>query len=132
MESGVALAAEAGMAAAAAKARALGDLFIAALDLIGDPEVRLESPRSDVVPAPGSGGRGGHVTFHHPAGYALVQAMIAEGVVGDYREPGGARFGFSPLPLAYGDVVAAGRVLERVLGERLWDRERFRARATVT
>ncbi len=127
LECGVAIAAEAGIAPAAAKARALGDLFIDCLDLIGDPDVRLESPRAGDAVA-----RGGHVTFAHPDAYAVVQAMIARGVVGDYREPCGARFGFSPLTLGFGEVVQAGQVLAEVLGGRLWDDEALRARRAVT
>jgi len=127
LECGVAIAAEAGIATAAAKARALGDLFIDCLDVIGDPDVRIESPRAgdDVA-------RGGHVTFAHPEAYAVVQAMIARGVVGDYREPNGARFGFSPLTLGFGEVIQAGRALSDVLGGRLWDNDAYQARRAVT
>lgn len=127
LECGVSIAAEAGIAPAAAKAQALGDLFIDCLDAIGDPDVQIESPRAgDAV------SRGGHVTFSHPEAYAVVQAMIARGVVGDYREPNGARFGFSPLTLGFGEVVRAGRALADVLGGRLWDEDAHRARRAVT
>jgi kynureninase len=52
--------------------------------------------------------------------------------VGDYRDPAGARFGFSPLTLSFTEVVAAARVLERVLAGRLWDNDAYRARGAVT
>jgi kynureninase len=132
LEEGVKLAAEAGQAAAAAKARALGDLFIACLDLIGDPELVLESPRAGDVATVERAGRGGHVLFRHPEAYAIVQALIARGVVGDYREPMGARFGFSPLTLSHGQVVEAGRVLGEVLRTRAFDRDAYRVRGAVT
>jgi kynureninase len=123
LEEGVRIAAEAGQAALAAKARALGDLFIEGVDAIGDPDIGLDSPRE---------GRGGHVLLRHAQAYALVQALIARGVVGDYREPGGARFGFSPLTLSFREVAAAVRILADVLGERTWDQARFRTRKAVT
>ncbi|MFQ3666553.1 MAG: aminotransferase class V-fold PLP-dependent enzyme, partial [Sphingomonadaceae bacterium] len=123
LEEGVQLVAEAGAARCAAKARALGDLFIACLDAIGDPDVQLLSPRT---------GRGGHVTFAHPQAFALVQALIARGVVGDFRAPDGARFGFSPLGLRFGDVVQAAAILAQVLGNQDWREPQFHIRPAVT
>jgi kynureninase len=106
LEEGVALVAEAGPARLAAKARALGDLFIACLDALGCPDIRLVSPRA---------GRGGHVTFAHPHAWPLVRALDANGVTGDFRAPDGARFGFAPLGLSFVDVVHAAEILEEVL-----------------
>lgn len=123
LEEGVRLVAEAGAGRCATKARALGDLFIRCLDAIDDPAVRLLSPREQ---------RGGHVTFRHPHAFPLVQAMIAEGVVGDFRAPDGARFGFAPLGLGFADVVEAGRKLAHVLAGRRWDRPEHAQRSTVT
>jgi kynureninase len=123
LEEGVKLVAEAGQVRCAAKARALGDLFLACVEGIRDPELEVESPRE---------GRGGHVLLRHPQAYALVQALIARGVVGDFREPGGARFGFAPLGLRFAEVVAAARVLAEVLQRRLWDRPEYRQRGRVT
>ena len=76
--------------------------------------------------------RGLHVSFAHPEGYAIVQALIARGVVGDFRDPDILRFGFSPLFLGHVDVVDAVEVLRDVLEARAWDRPEFRARAAVT
>ena len=59
-------------------------------------------------------------------------ALIAEGVIGDFRAPDIMRFGFTPLYLDEADVVAAAKVLERVIAERLWDNPKFRTRARVT
>jgi kynureninase len=132
LEEGVRIAAEAGADAAAAKARALGDLFIACVDAIADPDIEVESPRAGDAVTPERAGRGGHVLLRHPHAFELVQALIACGVVGDYREPGGARFGFSPLTLSFGEVVAAARVLGSVLAGRSWDQAAYRARGAVT
>ena len=68
----------------------------------------------------------------HPQGYAVMQALIARGVVGDFREPDVMRFGFAPLYIRHVDVVRAVRTLELVLAGRVWDAERYRARAAVT
>lgn len=106
LEEGVALVAEAGPARLAAKARALGDLFIACLDTLALPGIRLVSPRA---------GRGGHVSITHPEAWPLVRALEAAGVTGDFRAPDGARFGFAPLGLAFVDVVQAAGILARVV-----------------
>lgn len=76
--------------------------------------------------------RGLHVSFVHPEGYALVQAMIARGVIGDFREPDIARFGFSPLYLSHAEVWDAVEILREVLETRAFEAPEFRARATVT
>jgi len=76
--------------------------------------------------------RGLHVSFAHPDGYALVQAMIARGVVGDFREPDIARFGFSPLYLSHTDVWDAVEILREVLETKAFEAPEFRIRTTVT
>ncbi|WP_448580026.1 kynureninase [Thermaurantiacus sp.] len=123
LEEGVRLVAEAGAPRCARKARALSDLFIRCLDAVADPDIRLLSPRDR---------RGGHVTFAHPHAFPLVRAMAAAGVVGDFRSPDGARFGFAPLSLSFAEVVEAGRRLWRVVGERRWDRPEYREPRRVT
>ncbi|MDO8297870.1 MAG: aminotransferase class V-fold PLP-dependent enzyme [Caulobacter sp.] len=121
LEGGVDLALEAGAAAAAAKARALGDLFI---DRVGDALI-LESPAD-------SARRGGHVAFHHPDAFAIVQCLISRGVIGDYREPGTMRFGLSPLPLSFAEVARAADLLVEVVRSRAYDDPAFRQRSKVT
>lgn len=76
--------------------------------------------------------RGSHVSFRHPEGYAVVQALIARGVIGDYREPEVARFGVTPLYLRFVDIWDAVQHLKAVLDAREWDQPRFRQRAAVT
>ena len=76
--------------------------------------------------------RGLHVSFAHPDAHAIVQALIARGVIGDFRDPDIARFGFSPLFLSHAEVWDAVEILREVLENRAFERPEFRARATVT
>ena len=61
-----------------------------------------------------------------------MQALIARGVIGDFRAPDILRFGFAPLYVRFADVGEAVRHLREVLERREWDRPEFRRRATVT
>jgi kynureninase len=110
------------MAQAEAKARALGDLFLRAVDDLGF---------GLACPGPGEA-RAGHVSLTHEDGYAIVQAMIARGVVGDFRSPDILRFGFSPLYLSYADVLRAARILREIMDGQSWREPRFAARKAVT
>jgi len=76
--------------------------------------------------------RGSHVSFRHPEGFAVMKALIAEGVVGDYREPEVLRFGFAPLYNTYTDVWDAVETLRRVLDDELWRAPEFQQRGAVT
>jgi kynureninase len=126
LEAGVDLQLEADRALVEAKGLALAELFIAEVEARGaDPALTLASPRE-------AAGRGLHVSFAHPEGYALVQAMIARGIIGDFRAPDIARFGFSPLFLSYGEVWDAAHAMADILAARDWDRPEFRTRAAVT
>ncbi|WP_293367971.1 kynureninase [Phenylobacterium sp.] len=109
-----------------AKGLALAELFIAeAQARAADPSLVLTGPREAAA-------RGLHVSFAHPQGYALVQAMMARGIIGDFRSPDIARFGFSPLFLSYAQVWDAAETLADVLATRAWDRPEFHQRAAVT
>ncbi len=110
------------MAALHAKAIALGDLLLERGDALG-----LASP------SPGIGERrGGHVCLQHPEGYAVVQALIARGVIGDFRDPDLMRFGFNPLYVSYTDVYDAGAALAEVIETEEWNRPAFIRRKAVT
>lgn len=126
VECGLDIATRADPAAVRAKSLALGDLF---LDLVeqrcGDHPLTLVTPREHHR-------RGSHLTFAHPEAYAVVQALIARDVVGDYREPRCLRFGLTPLYLRHVDVYDAVEVLADVLASRAWDDERYRVRTSVT
>ena len=113
------------MADVEAKSRRLSQLFVEEVEARCGDEVRLASPRDPAR-------RGSHVVFAHPEGYAVMQALIARGVIGDFRAPDLMRFGFTPLYTRYADVVGAAEILAEILASREWDQPRFRTRAKVT
>lgn len=76
--------------------------------------------------------RGSHVSFEHEQGYAIVQALIARGVIGDYREPHVIRFGITPLYLSFIDIWDAVQHLKAVMHNREWASESYQVRGTVT
>ncbi len=123
---GLDVATRADLHAVRAKSVALGELFVAlvAQQLAAHP-LTLVSPADPAR-------RGSHLTFAHPDAYAVVQALIERGVVGDYREPDCLRFGLTPLYLRHVDVFDAVAVLRDVLDTGSYDQPRFRARAAVT
>jgi kynureninase len=112
------------MSAVRAKSIALSDLFIAEVEA-RCPDLVLASPREGAL-------RGSQVSFRHPDGYAIMQALIARDVIGDFRAPDVIRFGFTPLYVRYADVVRAAEVLEDILRHRLFDRPEYRSRGKVT
>jgi kynureninase len=76
--------------------------------------------------------RGSQVAFRHPEGYAVIQALIAQGVIGDFRAPDLMRFGLAPLYLRFVDLWDAVAALHAVLAGRAWDRPEFKRKAAVT
>jgi kynureninase len=76
--------------------------------------------------------RGSQVSLRHPEGYAIMQALIADGVIGDFRAPDLLRFGFAPAYVRYVDVWDAVSVLKRIMDDGSWDRDEYRTRAKVT
>lgn len=76
--------------------------------------------------------RGSHVSLHHTQGYAVMQALIAANVVGDFRAPDMMRFGFTPLYTSFTDVWDAVDILARILDTRAWDQPQFLAKKAVT
>ncbi len=75
--------------------------------------------------------RGTQVSLRHPDAYAVMQALIGRGVIGDFREPDILRFGLTPLYLRFEDVWQAAQILRDVIVTRAWDRPELRARAKV-
>jgi kynureninase len=102
----------------------LGDRFIAGVER-ACPELVLATPREHER-------RGSQVSFRHPEGYAVMQALIARGVVGDFRAPDILRFGITPLYVGEAEIDRAVEALAEVMAERLWDRAEYRKRAAVT
>jgi kynureninase len=76
--------------------------------------------------------RGSHVSVHCPQGYAVMQALIAEGVVGDFRAPDMIRFGLTPLYTSFTEVWDAVERLADILDQRRWERPEFLNRKAVT
>lgn len=108
------------------KSLRLGDLFIELAEPLCEAHgLRLVSPREGAR-------RGSQVAFAHPEGYAIVQALIEAGVVGDFRAPDVLRFGLAPLYLRYVDVFDAAARLGAVLREGRFREPRFGQRARVT
>ncbi|GGF02824.1 kynureninase [Aliidongia dinghuensis] len=76
--------------------------------------------------------RGSQVSLAHEQGYPIMQALIARGVIGDFRAPDILRFGFTPLYLGYAELWDAVWVLKEIMEDRSWDRPEHHARARVT
>lgn len=112
------------MHAVRAQSIRLSERFIAEVET-RCPQLVLASPRDPE-------NRGSQVSFRSPDGYAIMQALIANGVIGDFRAPDIMRFGFAPLYISEEDVVEAARRLERILRDATWDRPQFHARLRVT
>lgn len=102
----------------------LTGFFLECLGALG-VDLPLATPRED-------GRRGSQVSLRHPDAYAVVQALIARGVIGDFREPDIVRLGFAPLYLSHADALAAAEHVAAVLRDREFERPEFRTRAAVT
>ena len=76
--------------------------------------------------------RGSQVSFSHEHGYAIMQALIAADVIGDFRAPNIMRFGFTPLYLRFADVQEAVSRLEAIMRAKRWQEPAFQARSKVT
>ncbi|HSV69702.1 MAG TPA: kynureninase [Methylibium sp.] len=116
-----------GMQALRTKSIALCELFIALVESrCAGHGLALASPRDAAQ-------RGSQVCFSHPeAGYAVIQALIARSVVGDFRAPDVLRFGVAPLYTRHADVWDAVEQLRQVLDRSEWRRPEFQRRLAVT
>lgn len=112
------------MAALRAQSVKLTELFIRLVEE-QCPELTLNSPRDP-------GLRGSQVSFRFKEGYAAMQALIARGVIGDFRAPDTMRFGFTPLYIGEAEVEKAVSILAEIMTNRLWDEPAYKKRAAVT
>ena len=112
------------MAEVRARSIELTERFIARVEA-SCPGLTLASPRDPAA-------RGSQVSFRHPEGYAIMQALIARGVIGDFRAPNILRFGFTPLYIGEAEVDGAVAILAEVMGGALWDQPEYKVRARVT
>jgi kynureninase len=123
LEVGIDIALEAPIAALRAKSLRLADLFIALM--ASEPAFRLLTPTEPSA-------RGSQVAFAHPHGYAIMQALIDRGVIGDFRAPDVLRFGLAPLYVRFVDVWDAVALLRDVMRTGFWQAASFQDRRKVT
>ena len=124
VECGLALFGQTSMTALRVKSLALTDLFIRLVEQrCAAHPLQLVTPRAHAQ-------RGSHVSFTHPHGYPVMQALIARGVIGDYREPHILRFGFTPLYTRFVDVWDAVDALAQILDQQDYDLDGERAMVT--
>ncbi|MTH97521.1 kynureninase [Roseibium sp. RKSG952] len=108
------------------KNRLLGDLFIHLVDQeLADFGFGLASPREGDK-------RGSQVSLTHPDGYAIVQALIARGIIGDFRAPDILRFGFAAPYVGYEDIWASVAALKEIMMSGSWDSPAFQQQNAVT
>lgn len=112
------------MADIRARSIELCEQFIAGVEA-SCPMLELASPRDARV-------RGSQVSFKFADGYAVMQALIARGVIGDFRAPDIIRFGFTPLYIDHNDVDGAVKILTDIMETRAWDKPEFHKRNAVT
>ena len=124
LECGVDLAVEIGVDRLAEKSRKLSEFF---RQCLGEHGVAL-----DLVSPTDPAQRGSQLSFRHPEAYAICQALIARGVIGDFRDPDILRLGFAPAYLRFADIAEAARHLAEVLASGEWERAEFSERAAVT
>ena len=125
VQEGARLLAEAGIGRLRAKAVTLTGYLIALADAWLTPHgVELASPRRDAR-------RGAHVTLAHPRAWQISQALIREGVIGDYRTPDRLRLGPAPLYTSFADVWDALDILRHIMADKTYE-DLPVARSTVT
>lgn len=124
LEVGVELIAEIGVARLYGKSQALSEFFLNCLTAHNVDLELVSPPRSD--------DRGSQLSFRHANAYAICQALIARGVIGDFRDPDVLRLGFAPAYLSFADIAVAARHLAEVLKSGEWQRPEFSQRAAVT
>jgi kynureninase len=126
VEAGLDVFLETNIEAVRRKSLALTDRFIELVESrCAGHALTLVTPRAHAQ-------RGSHVSFAHPHGYEIMQALIARGVIGDYREPHVLRFGFTPLYTRFVDVWDAAETLRDILANESWRAPEFAARHSVT
>ncbi|MGI8944491.1 MAG: aminotransferase class V-fold PLP-dependent enzyme, partial [Qipengyuania sp.] len=124
LEVGVELIAEIGVERLYEKSQKLSEFFRTCL--------REQGVVLDLVSPADPAQRGSQLSFRHRHAYAICQALIARGVIGDFRDPDILRLGFAPAYLRFEDIAEAVRHLTEVLESGEWQRAEFRMRGAVT
>jgi kynureninase len=122
LEAALAIWAEVDLTRVAAKSAALFAILATAGAAAGLPCVSPADPAQ----------RGSHISFRHPHAYEVTQALIARGVIGDFRAPDVLRLGLTPLYLSHEDVWQAGEHLRAVIATEAWRNPAYAERNTVT
>jgi kynureninase len=107
-----------------ARSLALGDLLISEVER-RCPQLTLVTPRAHER-------RGSQVSFAFEGGYAAMQALIARGVIGDFRAPDIMRFGITPLYIGEAEVMKAAEIIEEVIAGEVWRRPEYQVVNAVT
>ncbi|WP_044541822.1 kynureninase [Bradyrhizobium sp. LTSP885] len=107
-----------------ARSLALGDLLIAEVAR-RCPSLKLVTPRAHAQ-------RGSQISFAFAGGYAAMQALIARGVIGDFRAPDIMRFGITPLYIGEAEVMKAAGIIEEVINGEVWRRPEYQVVNAVT
>jgi kynureninase len=106
------------------KSLALTELFMARVNALL-PGLKIVTPRATSL-------RGSQVGISFDNGYAVVQAMIERGVIGDFRAPDLMRFGFAPLYVRFEDVWDAAEILAECINAEVWRDPRYNRKLEVT
>lgn len=126
LEVGVELMVSADMGQIRAKSRRMGEIFIELVEShCGDFGFGLASPRD-------AERRGSQVSLTHEQGFAIMQALIARNIIGDFRAPDILRFGFTPLYTRYVDLWDTVQALAEVMRREEWQQPEFRKLTAVT
>lgn len=113
IEVGVAMLVEAGIERVRAKGIALTEYAIELFDeWLAPTGFELASPRDPAR-------RGSHVLLNHPEARELCAALIARGVIPDFRRPSGVRLGLAALTTRFTDVHDGLRTLGELAGARI-------------
>ena len=114
------------MDALRAKSMALGEVFLELVQADAAlAELTLASP-------PEAADRGSQLAFAHDEAYAICQALIARGMIADFRAPDVLRFGFAPLYISYMDILHSVEALSAIMAGKLYQRAQYRQRQKVT
>lgn len=126
LEKALGVFADVDMTALRKKNQQLGDLFIALVEQeLPGMGFELASPRDGAA-------RGSQVSLTHAEGYPIMQALIARGVIGDFRAPDILRFGFAAPYVTYLDIWNSVRHLREIMETNEWDQDKFKTRLAVT